>query len=147
MKTHTKSTCLALAAALLGTGCAQAAAKQTQAPKPAGPTASAQTAGAKPASPTGAPAGAPAAAEKKIIASVVKPMKKTDGLFALYQDTTNGSLMMTVPKTKLGKEFIYFTHVVEAPVAAGAFRGGTMLLGLAPLSSRPVFLAPYALVC
>ncbi|HEY0242256.1 MAG TPA: zinc-dependent metalloprotease [Gemmatimonadaceae bacterium] len=123
MKTHTKSTCLALAAALLGTGCAQAAAKQTQAPKPAGPTASAQTAGAKPASPTGAPAGAPAAAEKKTIASVVKPMKKTDGLFALYQDTTNGSLMMTVPKTKLGKEFIYFTHVVEAPVAAGAFRG------------------------
>ncbi|HET7712094.1 MAG TPA: DUF5117 domain-containing protein, partial [Thermoanaerobaculia bacterium] len=122
MKTHTKSTCLALAAALLGTGCAQAAAKQTQAPKPAGPTASAQTAGAKPASPAGAPAGAPAA-EKKTIASVVKPMKKTDGLFALYQDTTNGALMMTVPKAKLGKEFIYFTHVVEAPVAAGAFRG------------------------
>lgn len=120
MKTHTTSTCLALAAALLGTGCAQAAAKQTQAPTPAGPQASAQT-GAKPAVPAGAP-GAPAA-EKKSIASVVKPMKKTDGLFAIYQDTTNGALMMTVPKTKLGREFIYFTHVVEAPVAAGAFRG------------------------
>ena len=122
MKTHTKSTCLAALAALLATGCAQAAAKQTQAPTPAAPAASAQTAGAKPAAPGGAP-GAPAAAEKKSIASVVKPMKKTDGLFTVYQDTTNGALMMSVAKNKVGKEFIYFTHVVEAPVAAGAFRG------------------------
>ena len=121
MKTHTTSTCLALAAALLGTGCAQAAAKQTQAPAPAGPQASAQaTSGAKPAAPGGA---APAGGEKKSLASVVKPMKKTDGLFTVYQDTTNGSLMMSIAKNKIGKEFIYFTHVVEAPVAAGAFRG------------------------
>lgn len=121
MKTHTTSTCLAIATALLATGCAQASAKQTQAPTPAGPAASAQTsAGAKPAAPG---AGASATAEKKSIASVVKPMRKTDGLFAVYQDTTNGSLMMSVSKDKIGKEFIYFTHVVDAPVAAGAFRG------------------------
>ena len=50
-------------------------------------------------------------------------MKKNDGLFSIYQDTTNGSLMMAVSKDKIGKEFIYFTHVVDAPVAAGAFRG------------------------
>src|SRR4029078_6359032 len=87
----------------------------------AGPGASAQTsAGAKPAAPGG---GAPAGAEKKSLASVVKPMRKTDGLFAIYQDTTNGSLMMSVAKDKIGKEFIYFTHVVDAPVAVGAFRG------------------------
>ncbi len=119
MKIHTTSTCLAVAAALLGTGCAQASAKQTQAPAPVSTSASAQTAGAKPA---GA-GGATPAPEKKSIASVVKPMKKTEGLFAIYQDTTNGSLMMSVAKDKIGKEFIYFTHVVDAPVAAGAFRG------------------------
>ena len=115
------NTTFALAAVLLGTGCAQAAAKTAQAPTPAAPSASAQApaGGAKPA---GAPAG-PAASDKKSIASVVKPMKKTDGLFAVYQDTANGSLMMLVSKDKIGKEFIYFTHVVDAPVAAGAFRG------------------------
>ena len=118
MKKHTMSTCLAIATALLATGCANAAAKQTQAPAPAGPAASTQTAGAKPAAPGGT-----AAAEKKSIASVVKPMKKNEGLFTIYQDTTNGSLMMLVSKNKIGKEFIYFTHVVDAPVVAGPFRG------------------------
>jgi hypothetical protein len=119
MKTHT-STCLAIVAAAFATGCASASAKKPQAPAPTGPAASAQTAGAKPAAPGGAPA---AGAEKKSIATVVKPMKKIDGLFTMYQDTTTGSLMMLVSKNKIGKEFIYFTHVVDAPVTAGAFRG------------------------
>ena len=119
MKKHTTSTCLALMAALFATGCARAAAKPSQAPAPVASSTSAQTAGAKPA----APGGAPAAAEKKSIASTVKSMKKSDGLFTIYQDTTNGSLMMLVSKDKIGKEFVYFTHVVDAPVAAGAFRG------------------------
>ena len=117
MKTS-RSTCLVVVAALLGTGCAQAAAKQTQAPAPANP-ASTQASATRPA---GA-AASPASAEKKSLASVVKTMKKNDGLFAIYQDTTNGSLMMSISKDKIGKEFIYFTHVVDAPVAAGAFRG------------------------
>ncbi|HMA19947.1 MAG TPA: hypothetical protein VKO87_04045, partial [Gemmatimonadaceae bacterium] len=117
MKTST-STCLVVVAALLGTGCAQAAAKQTQAPTPN--AASSQAIATKPAA---ASTAAPAGAEKKSLASVVKPMKKSDGLFAIYQDTTNGSLMMSISKDKIGKEFIYFTHVVDAPIAAGAFRG------------------------
>ena len=118
MKTHTTSTCLAITAALFAAGCAQASARQAQAPAPATPSSSAQTSGAaKPAGP-GAPTG-----EKKSIASTVKSMKKMEGLFTIYQDTTNGSLMMSVPKNKLGSEFVYFTHVVDAPVAAGAFRG------------------------
>jgi hypothetical protein len=120
MKKHTMSAGIAIAAALVATGCASAAAKQKQAPAPTGPAASAQTAGAKPASPGGA---APGGSEKKSIASTVKAMRKNDGLFTIYQDTTNGSLMMLVSKNKVGKEFIYFTHVVDAPVAAGAFRG------------------------
>jgi hypothetical protein len=114
MKPQTWSTGLALTAMLLGTGCAQAAAKQTQAPAPS----AAQPGGAKPAGAVGA-----APAERKTIASTVKAMRRMDGLFTIYQDTTNGSLMMSVPKSKIGKEFIYFTHVVDAPVAAGAFRG------------------------
>ena len=120
MKKHTKSTCVVLAAALSVGGCASAAAKQKRAPAPVAPTASAPAA-AKQAAPGGPPAAA--SAEKKSISSVVKAMRKNDGLFAVYQDTTNGSLMMLVSKDKVGKEFIYFTHVVDAPVAAGAFRG------------------------
>jgi hypothetical protein len=121
MKTHTTSTCLAVTAALFAAGCAQASAKQTQAPAPVSPSSSAQATGA--AKPAGPGAGAPSGSEKKSIASTVKSMKKMEGLFTVYQDTTNGSLMMSVPKNKLGSEFIYFTHVVDAPVAAGAFRG------------------------
>ncbi|HEX2723862.1 MAG TPA: zinc-dependent metalloprotease, partial [Gemmatimonadaceae bacterium] len=116
-----------IAVVLLGTGCAQASGKTSQAPAPKVPTASAQapTAQAGPggAKPAGTAAPSTPAPEKKSLASVVKPMKKTDGLFAIYQDTANGSLMMQVSKDKLGKEFIYFTHVVDAPVTAGAFRG------------------------
>ena len=100
---------LAVVTALLGAGCAPASTKQTQAPAPAGAASTAQT--------------GQAAGDKKSIATLIKPMKKTDGLFTIYQDTANGSLMMLVSKNKIGKEFIYFTHVVDAPVAAGAFRG------------------------
>jgi hypothetical protein len=101
--TKTTTTCLVLAA-LLGNGCAQALGKQTQAPKPAGSASGAE-------------------AEKKSMAILIKPTKKIDGLFTIYQDTVNGSLMMAVSKDKIGKEFIYFTHIVDAPVAAGSFRG------------------------
>ena len=110
------TTTLAIAAVLLSTGCAQAAAKSTQAPAPA-------TGATSAARPAGAQAATPAAGEKKSIATLVKPARKVDGLFTMYQDTTNGSLMMAISKDKLGKEFIYFTHIVDAPVAAGFFRG------------------------
>lgn len=110
------TTTLAVAALLLSTGCAQAAAKSTQAPAPSAGSATA-------ARPAGAQAAAPAGGEKKSIASLVKPTRKVDGLFTMYQDTTNGSLMMAISKDKLDKEFIYFTHIVDAPVAAGFFRG------------------------
>ncbi|MGK2961183.1 MAG: zinc-dependent metalloprotease, partial [Gemmatimonadaceae bacterium] len=100
----------------MSTGCAQAAAKSTQAPAPS-------TGSATAARPAGTQAAAPAAGEKKSIATLVKPTRKVDGLFTMYQDTTNGSLMMAISKDKLGKEFIYFTHIVDAPVAAGFFRG------------------------
>lgn len=98
--TKIASTCLVLAV-LLGNGCAMAAGKQTQSPKPA----------------------VAATPEKKSIATLIKPTKKIDGLFTVYQDTANGSVMMAISKDKIGREFIYFTHIVDAPVAAGYFRG------------------------
>jgi hypothetical protein len=101
--TKISSTCLLLAV-LLSSGCAGASAKQTQSPKPAAPAAAAAT-------------------DKKSIATLIKPTKKVEGLFTVYQDTANGSVMMSVSKDKIGKEFIYFTHIVDAPVAAGFFRG------------------------
>ena len=104
--------------ALFGTGCANASAKTAQAPQPAAGASSAST-----ARPAGAQAAAAPSGEKKSIASLVKSSKKNDGLFTMYQDTTNGSLMMAIPKAKMNTEFIYFTHIVDAPVAAGFFRG------------------------
>ncbi len=110
------TTTLAIAAVLLGTGCAKASAKSAQAPTPATAAGAARPAGTQTAA-------APGAGDKKSIASLVKTSKKVDGLFTVYQDTANGSLMMAVSKDQLGKEFIYFTHIVDAPVAAGFFRG------------------------
>ena len=112
MKTTTS---LAIAAVLVGTGCAQASGKSTQAPAPSSSSSAAKPAGTAPGS---APSG-----DKKTIASLVKPTRKIEGLFTVYQDTTNGSLMLAVSKDKIGHEFIYFTHIVDAPVAAGFFRG------------------------
>ncbi|MBA3343361.1 MAG: zinc-dependent metalloprotease [Gemmatimonadaceae bacterium] len=117
---------LAPALAVIAMGCAQASAKQTQAPKPAsGQAASGQAASGQAAASAAKPAGAAAAgaAEKKTIAATVKNMKKHDGLFTVYQDTANGSVMVSVSKDKIGKEFVYFTHIVDAPVTAGMFRG------------------------
>ncbi len=110
------TTTLAIAAVLIGTGCAKASAKPAQAPTPATAAGAPRPAGTQTAA-------APASGDKKSIASLVKTSKKVDGLFTVYQDTANGSLMMAVSKDKLGKEFIYFTHIVDAPVAAGFFRG------------------------
>lgn len=96
----------------------------TTQPTPSGATqaaAPAPSGGGGPAQ--AAPAGGGGAGQKKTIASVTRGHRRMDGLFTVYQDTANGSLHMLVPKSKVGKEFIYFTHAVDAPVTAGRFRG------------------------
>src|SRR5688500_1045153 len=100
---------------VLGCATARPAKPTATGPSPAGAT---QTASAAPAG--GAAAAAPA---KKTIASATKTSRKVDGLFSLYQDTANGSLHMVVKKDQLGKEFIYFMHVVDGVTSAGYFRG------------------------
>ena len=60
---------------------------------------------------------------KSGIEQKVKSCKKMDGLFPLFQDTTNGNTYMIVRKEQLGKDFIYFSYTADGVVAAGHFRG------------------------
>jgi hypothetical protein len=60
---------------------------------------------------------------KSTIAEKVKACKKQDGLFPLYQDTTNGAMYLLVRKDILNKKFIYFSYTENGVVAAGHFRG------------------------
>ena len=74
----------------------------------------------------GAPAPAAEAPKKdakKSIKETVKAAKLKDGLFALYQDTTNGSVYMKIKKNQLNKEFIYFNYAENGAVSAGYFKG------------------------
>lgn len=81
----------------------------------------------KPASPDKPPAGGKPADDKakkgKSISDVVGKDKKHEGLFTLYQNSTNGTAHLVVKKSQLDKEFIYFTHTVDGVPAAGHFRG------------------------
>ena len=63
------------------------------------------------------------APEKKTIENTVKNSLKLDGLFTIYQDTTNGSTHMVIHEDQLDKEFIYFSHTVDGVIPAGHFRG------------------------
>src|SRR6056297_3459997 len=60
-------------------------------------------------------------------ASKVEEQKKNtvayEGLFTVYQDTTDGSTKFEIKKDQVGKEFIYFGHTVDAVTEAGQFRG------------------------
>ncbi len=60
---------------------------------------------------------------KSAIETKVKSCKKYDGLFPVYQDTTNGSTYIIVKKEQLEKDFIYFSYTADGVVAAGHFRG------------------------
>src|SRR6056297_1293853 len=46
-----------------------------------------------------------------------------EGLFTVYQDTTDGSTKFEIKKDQVGREFIYFGHTVDAVTEAGQFRG------------------------
>ena len=59
----------------------------------------------------------------KKISEVTKKCKKITGLFAMYQDTTTGSIKMVVSKDQIGKEFIYFSQIADGVIDAGSFRG------------------------
>ncbi len=60
---------------------------------------------------------------KKTIAELTKSSRKHPGLFTVYEDTTTGALQLQIRESQIGKEYIYFTHTVNAPVSAGTYRG------------------------
>lgn len=60
----------------------------------------------------------------KSINEVTKNCKKYDGLFNIYQDTTNGKAYIEVSADKIGKEFIYFAHSMNGVIEAGYVKGG-----------------------
>ncbi len=66
---------------------------------------------------------APAKKEEDKYADILKKCKKIEGLFNLYRDTTSGKVYMEIDKMQLGNEFIYFSHIVDAPVETGYHRG------------------------
>jgi hypothetical protein len=59
----------------------------------------------------------------KSIKSVTTNCEKIDGLFPIYQDTTNGNLYIEINEKKLGEEFIYFSYVENGLMDVGAFKG------------------------
>ena len=59
----------------------------------------------------------------KTIASETKKSQKFDGLFTVYQDTTDGSSKMVIKEDQLDKEYIYWTYIENGTVFAGRFRG------------------------
>lgn len=54
---------------------------------------------------------------------ITKKCVKYDGLFTLWRDTTSGKTYLEVREDQLGKEYIYFNHIVDGVVEAGYFRG------------------------
>jgi len=111
----------ALAPAALLSACTRAPAVAK--PAPSGPSAAAApAAGPRPAA-AAMPQQAGPAARTKSIAEATAGSRRVDGLFPLYRDTTTGALHLVVNESQLGKEYIYFSHTLDAPVATGYWRG------------------------
>lgn len=61
--------------------------------------------------------------EEDKFGDITKKCVKHEGLFTLWRDTTSGKTYLEVREDQLGKEFIYFNHIENAPVEVGYFRG------------------------
>ncbi|MEN9640561.1 MAG: hypothetical protein RLZZ262_2430, partial [Bacteroidota bacterium] len=61
--------------------------------------------------------------EEDKFGDLVKKCTKSEGLFTIYRDTVSGKSYLQITEAQLGKEFIYFNHIEDAPVEAGYFRG------------------------
>lgn len=62
--------------------------------------------------------------KKKSFDDSLKTYKKFEGLFKIYQDTSNGGLLMTIKKDQIDKEFIYFSYSENGLVNTGHYKGG-----------------------
>ncbi len=62
-------------------------------------------------------------AEKKDDKDVLAKSKKKEGLFPIFQDSTNGTAYMEISEDQLDKEFIYFSYTENGPIWAGHVKG------------------------
>lgn len=69
------------------------------------------------------PAAAAPAPAKKTLASTVSKSTAFEGLFTVYQDTTDGSTHLLIRDDQLDTPFIYFSYTENGAVPAGHFRG------------------------
>lgn len=87
------------------------------APQPAAPQATITP--AAPAAPAAAPKTEAPKEKKKSVEEVTKDCQLRDGLFRIHLNQEKGNIFLYIRKEQLGPEFIYFTHSVNGPVAAG----------------------------
>ena len=79
--------------------------------------------GATPAAESAAPGTDKPKDKAATIESKTKNCVKTDGLFPLYQDSTDGKLYLLVNAKQLNTEFIHFAYTENGVIAAGLHRG------------------------
>jgi hypothetical protein len=107
MNVPVRTPALLLVIGVLLSGCARPAA--SAAPTPAG---------------AGSTAGPSRSAEpQRGIADVTKSSRRHDGLFTLFQDTLTGATRLLIRRDQIGREFIYWSHIVDGVADAGHFRG------------------------
>lgn len=70
-----------------------------------------------------APKPAADANKKPSVASKTKSAAKYDGLFTVYQDTTDGKAYLLVKKDQIGQEFIYWSYSENGLARVGLNRG------------------------
>jgi hypothetical protein len=63
------------------------------------------------------------ALEQETFQSIIKNLEAFDGIFTLYQDPLDGSLLMQIEQEQLDKEYLYFAFVQNGVVEAGSQRG------------------------
>jgi hypothetical protein len=61
--------------------------------------------------------------EEDKFSEITKKCVKSEGLITIWRDTTSGKSYIELKEEQLGKEYIYFNHIADAPVEAGYFRG------------------------
>lgn len=61
--------------------------------------------------------------KEKGIEDKIKACRKFDGLFTLYQDTTDGKLFLLVKGDQFERDYIYWSYAENGPVGAGMNRG------------------------
>ena len=61
--------------------------------------------------------------DAKTIDETVEDLERMPGLFTLYRDSEDGSMMMEISADQLDKDYIYLGKSADGVVAAGHFRG------------------------